>query len=211
MIEGMPASSSMAMPIGRRSHCGQSSVRKIAMPRPTGIAIDHRDHRGHQRAVDRTERAEHRRIGRRRPPRRRQEREAELLDRRPGARDQGENDAAEDQQHRNRAGAGDPVEGDVAELEGVERPGAIVRSGGFHHIALNGHVCHANPLLYYSNRASRDSDTSLDPDCAARSAGSRGRVAGAAGLWRRPTRTSTRLGRRRARSGSATRDRFISS
>ena len=29
----------MAMPIGRRSHCGQSSVRKIAMPRPTGMAI----------------------------------------------------------------------------------------------------------------------------------------------------------------------------
>ena len=39
MIEGMPASNSMAMPIGRRSHCGQNSVRKIAMPRPTGMAI----------------------------------------------------------------------------------------------------------------------------------------------------------------------------
>src|SRR5579859_2999730 len=35
----MPASSSIAIPIGRRSHCGHSSVRKIAMPRPTGIAI----------------------------------------------------------------------------------------------------------------------------------------------------------------------------
>ena len=39
MIEGMPASNSMAMPIGRRSQIGQSSVRKIAMPRPTGMAI----------------------------------------------------------------------------------------------------------------------------------------------------------------------------
>ncbi len=29
----------MAMPIGRRAHCGQSSVRKIATPSPTGIAI----------------------------------------------------------------------------------------------------------------------------------------------------------------------------
>ena len=29
----------MAMPIGRRSHIGQSSVRNIAMPRPTGTAI----------------------------------------------------------------------------------------------------------------------------------------------------------------------------
>ncbi len=29
----------MAMPIGRRAHCGHSSVRKIAMPSPTGIAI----------------------------------------------------------------------------------------------------------------------------------------------------------------------------
>ena len=29
----------MAMPIGRRSVGGQSSVRKMAMPRPTGTAI----------------------------------------------------------------------------------------------------------------------------------------------------------------------------
>ncbi len=29
----------MAMPIGRRSHCGQSSVRNIAISRPTGTAI----------------------------------------------------------------------------------------------------------------------------------------------------------------------------
>src|ERR1700694_1216690 len=30
----------MAIQIGRRSHCGQSSVRKIAMPSPTGMAIN---------------------------------------------------------------------------------------------------------------------------------------------------------------------------
>ncbi len=29
----------MAMPIGRRSHCGQSSVRKKAIIKPTGTAI----------------------------------------------------------------------------------------------------------------------------------------------------------------------------
>ena len=29
----------MAVPIGRRSHCGQSSVRNIAIIRPTGTAI----------------------------------------------------------------------------------------------------------------------------------------------------------------------------
>ena len=29
----------MAMPIGRRSHSGQSSVRKKAISRPTGTAI----------------------------------------------------------------------------------------------------------------------------------------------------------------------------
>ena len=29
----------MAMPIGRRSHIGHSSVRKIAIIRPTGTAI----------------------------------------------------------------------------------------------------------------------------------------------------------------------------
>ena len=39
MIEGMPASSSMQTPIGRFSQGGQSSVRKMAMPMPTGTAI----------------------------------------------------------------------------------------------------------------------------------------------------------------------------
>ena len=39
MMLGMPASSSMAMPIGRRSHCGHSSVRKNAIIKPTGTAI----------------------------------------------------------------------------------------------------------------------------------------------------------------------------
>ena len=106
----------------------------------------HRDDGGNQRAVDRTERTEHRRIGRRRPALCQQECEAVLPHRRPCARDQRENDAAEDEQHRDRTGAGDPVKCDVAELESVERLGAIIRSGGFHHIALNGHVCHANPL-----------------------------------------------------------------
>ena len=106
----------------------------------------HRDHRGDQRAVDRTERAEHRRIGRRRPARREQEGKAVFPDRRPRARDQRQDDAAEDQQNRDRAGAGDPVERNVAELEGAERLGAIVRSGSFHYVALNRHVRHANPL-----------------------------------------------------------------
>ena len=39
MMLGMPASSSIAMPIGRRSHCGQSSVRNIAIISPIGTAI----------------------------------------------------------------------------------------------------------------------------------------------------------------------------
>ena len=39
MMLGMPASSSIAMPIGRRSHIGQSSVRKTAISSPTGTAI----------------------------------------------------------------------------------------------------------------------------------------------------------------------------
>ena len=39
MMLGMPASSSMAMPIGRRSTGGQSSVRKNAIIRPIGTAI----------------------------------------------------------------------------------------------------------------------------------------------------------------------------
>ena len=40
MIEGIPASISIAIEIGRISRGGQSSVRKIAMPIPTGTAIN---------------------------------------------------------------------------------------------------------------------------------------------------------------------------
>src|ERR1700683_4934998 len=39
MIDGMPARSSMAMPIGRRRLWGQSSVRKMATPSPIGTAM----------------------------------------------------------------------------------------------------------------------------------------------------------------------------
>ena len=39
MIDGMPASSSMAVPTGPRSQRGATSVRKKAMPKLTGTAI----------------------------------------------------------------------------------------------------------------------------------------------------------------------------
>ena len=39
MIEGMPASSSIAALTGVRSHAGASSVRYIAMPKLTGTAM----------------------------------------------------------------------------------------------------------------------------------------------------------------------------
>ena len=39
MMLGMPASSSIAMPIGRLSHIGHSSVRNIAIRSPKGTAI----------------------------------------------------------------------------------------------------------------------------------------------------------------------------
>ena len=129
----------------------------------------HRDHGGDQRAVDRAERAEHRRIGRRRPARGEQEGKAVFPDRRPGADDQRNDDAAENEQHRDRAGAGQPVEGNVAELESAEGPGAIVRSGSFsfHHVALNRHVCHASPLYFYPTVPKRwPSCTRSFPDCA---------------------------------------------
>src|ERR1700742_2028320 len=38
MIEGMPARSAMAMPMGRRKGLGHNSVRKIATPMPIGTA-----------------------------------------------------------------------------------------------------------------------------------------------------------------------------
>ena len=39
MIDGMPASSSIAAPTGVRSHGGATSVRNRAMPKLTGTAI----------------------------------------------------------------------------------------------------------------------------------------------------------------------------
>ena len=39
MMLGMPARSSMAIPMGRRSHSGQSSVRNTAINSPTGTAM----------------------------------------------------------------------------------------------------------------------------------------------------------------------------
>ena len=39
MIDGTAASSSTAVPIGRRSHSGAISVRKKAMPKASGTAI----------------------------------------------------------------------------------------------------------------------------------------------------------------------------
>jgi len=38
-MEGIPASSSIAVPSGRRSHSGQVSVRKSAMPKLIGTPI----------------------------------------------------------------------------------------------------------------------------------------------------------------------------
>src|SRR5258705_287277 len=108
----------------------------------------HRDHGGDQRAVDRPERTQHRRIGRRRPALRPQEGRAIFTDRGPGTDDQRDNDAAEDEENRDRAGARDPVEGDVAELERAESPRAIIRSGSIHYVAFDRHLCHANPLYY---------------------------------------------------------------
>src|SRR3974390_69388 len=155
MIEGMPASSSMAIPIGRRSHCGHSSVRKIAIPIPTGIAISI--------AMKEVTNGPYigptaPRTGRATQAQRQQKREAVFPHRRPGAHDQRQDDAAEDQEHRDRAGAGDPVESDVSEPEGTERPGAIKAPLNFDclvDVALNGHVCHANPLLFLAPRPGR--------------------------------------------------------
>ena len=39
MMLGIPASSSIAIPIGRRSQSGHSSVRKTEISNPTGTAI----------------------------------------------------------------------------------------------------------------------------------------------------------------------------
>src|SRR4029077_4614977 len=91
-----------------------------------------------------------------------QEGDAVGLHRRKGADDQRENDAAEDEQDRDRAGAGDPVECGVTELESIERLGTIESSGGFHYLALNGHVCHADfPLVSFSAAIVASSESDL--------------------------------------------------
>ena len=58
MMTGMPASSSIAMPSGRFSQSGHSSVMKMAMPKLTGTPNSMAISRGDQRAVDRRQRAE---------------------------------------------------------------------------------------------------------------------------------------------------------
>ena len=58
MIDGMPASSSIAVPTGPRSQRGATSVRKKAMPKLTGTRDQHGDHRGDHGAVDRHQCAE---------------------------------------------------------------------------------------------------------------------------------------------------------
>ena len=52
MMLGIPANSSMAVPIGRRKAGGQSSVRKTAIPMPSGTAIAIREDVGRHNAVD---------------------------------------------------------------------------------------------------------------------------------------------------------------
>ncbi len=73
----------MAMPIGRRSHCGHSSVRNMAMQQADRNRDQHGDERGHQRAVDRRQRAEL--LGDRIPALGHDEAEAERLQRRQRA------------------------------------------------------------------------------------------------------------------------------
>jgi len=51
-MEGMAANNSMAVPNGRLSHAGDSSVRNKAMPKLTGTAINSGDQRSRQGAVD---------------------------------------------------------------------------------------------------------------------------------------------------------------
>ena len=85
------------------------------MPRPIGTAMTMRDERGDQGAVDGRQGAEI--LGDRIPGLGGQEAEAELRQRRRGAVDQRKDHAAEQQQHRDRAGLGQDAEGVVAEFE----------------------------------------------------------------------------------------------
>ena len=119
MMLGMPASSSIAMPIGRRSHSGHSSVRKSAISKPDRHRDQHGDERGDERAVDRRERAEF------------------LGDRIPALVDTGkskpkvcsagsepltsdDDDAAENDQHDDRGAAREVAEHGIAEAQAVE-------------------------------------------------------------------------------------------
>ena len=57
MMLGIPANSSMAVPIGRRKAGGQSSVRKMAIPMPKRHRDRHRNDGGDDGSIDRRKRA----------------------------------------------------------------------------------------------------------------------------------------------------------
>ena len=133
----------MAMPIGRRSHGGHSSVRKNAIIRPTGTAISMAMTEVTTRAVDRRQRAEI--VGDRIPSLADQEAEAEGPERRQRAADQRDDDAAEKQQHAERRRARHVAEGGVAEAQPIEHFGARGRLDGHDRFLLQCNVNHGSP------------------------------------------------------------------
>ena len=109
------------MPIGRRSHCGHSSVRKKAIISPDRNGDHHGDQRGDECSVDRRERAEF--LGDRIPPLGGQEVEAERFESRQRPVDQRDDHAAEQQKHGNRRAARQMAENGIAETKAIEHSG----------------------------------------------------------------------------------------
>ena len=112
----------MAIPMGRRSHGGQSSVKNSEISRPERHGYQHRNERCYQSAIDRRQGTEF--LGDGIPSFLEQKVEPKGLERRHGAFDQRQNDAAEQHEDQNGRGARQEMKRQVAYSQPAQSPGA---------------------------------------------------------------------------------------
>ena len=143
---GMPASSSMAMPIGRRSHMRAQLGEEHRDQQADRHGDQHGDQRGDERAVDRRQRAEL--LGDRIPALAAEgSREPNCLQRRPASRSISDTmTPLEDDEDGDRGGAGQMPERDVAEPQPSRAPWSARRvADRLHRAAVQRQISHVWP------------------------------------------------------------------
>ena len=130
----------MAMPIGTPQPLRAKLGQEHRDHQPDRHGDDHRNQRGDDRAVDRGQRAEI--LGDRVPALADQKSRAEFAERRPGADDERNDHATQQQQHESRSRAGQVPERDVAKLQLGQRPGARRRHVGTDGATLQRQISH---------------------------------------------------------------------